>query len=292
MAVNGNNATRPAVTGLGAPAILAKMTTPDWMPPGVDAELPSAARIYDYLLGGAHNFASDRAVADRLLAVDPGVRRIATLNRAFLRRAVLFLMSQGIRQFLDLGSGIPTVGNVHEIAHQVDPSTKVAYVDYEAVAVAHSEMILAGVDNTAILMADVTEPHLVLDSPKIRGLLDFDQPIGLLALTLFHYIPPQRKPFQVIAAYRDALAPGSHLAVSHFTDDLVHSTGDGLVDTMKTTQNNVFPRSKDEITQLFAGFDLVDPGLVPISLWRPETTMDGGDDPSRDGQYAGVARKK
>jgi len=268
------------------------MTTPDWMPPDVDAERPSAARIYDYLLGGAHNFASDRAVADRLVRMEPGARKVAALNRAFLRRVVLFLMSQGVRQFLDLGSGIPTVGNVHEIAHKEDPAARVMYVDYEDVAVAHSELILADVDTAEILKADATRPTAVLDAPQTRRLLDFDQPIGLLALTLFHYISPAQRPYEMIAAYRDALAPGSFLAITHFAGDLVRSEADDLVDAMKSTQDSVFPRSKDEVTRLFDGFDLEEPGVVPISLWRPETSMDASDDPHEDGLYAGVARKR
>jgi S-adenosyl methyltransferase len=268
------------------------MTTPDWLPPSVDAERPSAARIYDYLLGGAHNFAADRAVADRLISMEPGARKVAALNRSFLRRVVLFLMSQGIRQFLDLGSGIPTVGNVHEIAHEVDPATRVMYVDYEDVAVAHSELILADVDTAQILQADATDPTAVLDAPQTRELLDFDQPIGLLALTLFHYISPAQQPYEMIATYRDTLVPGSHLAVTHFAGDLVRAEADDLVEEMKATQDSVFPRSKDEVTRLFDGFELIEPGIVPISLWRPEFPVDSSENPNEDGLYAGVARKK
>jgi hypothetical protein len=123
-------------------------------------------------------------------------------------------------------------------------------------------------------------------------MLDFNQPVGLLAITLFHYVSPAQRPYEMIAAYRDALAPGSHLAVTHFAGDLVRAEADDLVEEMKATADSVFPRTKDEVTALFDGFDLAEPGIVPVSLWRPETPMDDSDNPSEDGLYAGVARKR
>src|SRR5919197_968071 len=151
-----------------------------WVPDGVDTGKPSAARLYDYLLGGGHNFAADRALAEKFLQAQPNARTIARLNRSFLRRAVLFMMDNGIRQFLDLGSGIPTVGNVHEIAQQADPGTRVVYVDYEDVAVAHSDLMLEGNDEATMVQADLTRPSEVLDHPISRMLLDFSEPVGLL----------------------------------------------------------------------------------------------------------------
>src|SRR5919197_2688282 len=145
-----------------------------WVPEGLDLDRPSAARIYDYLLGGAHNFAHDRELAERFLRAQPNAREIARLNRAFLRRVVLFMMENGVRQFLDLGSGIPTVGNVHEIAQQADPGTRVVYVDYEDVAVAHSDLMLEGNDEATMVQADLTRPGDVLSHPVARRLLDFN----------------------------------------------------------------------------------------------------------------------
>ena len=266
------------------------MSEASWVPDKVDVTRPSAARIYDYMLGGGHNFASDRAVADHLVETVPGVRKMTFLNRAFLRRAVLFMMEQGIRQFLDLGSGIPTVGNVHEIAHDIDPTSRVVYVDYEDVAVAHSELILKDVDNATVLQADATEPEKVLASEQAK-LLDFSKPIGLLAVTFFHYVSPERKPYEVMAKYRDAIPSGSFTGVSHFTPDLSPSAGSGITTTMNKMSDNVFPRPKAEVERLFEGYELVEPGLVAISRWRPESAMDSSDDPSQDGQYAAVARK-
>ncbi|MCE6997320.1 SAM-dependent methyltransferase [Saccharothrix sp. S26] len=263
----------------------------EWVPAEVDIDRPSAARIYDYLLGGGHNFASDRELAARLLAAQPNVREIARLNRAFLRRAVMFMIESGVRQFLDLGSGIPTVGNVHEIAQNAAPGTRVVYVDYEPVAVAHSRLLLADDPDAVIVDADITRPDDVLDAPATRRMLDFDQPVGLLAVTIGHYIPPEADPAGLFARYREALAPGSHLALTHLTDDFATVDGERIVETMKATQNNVFPRGRQEVLDLFAGFELVEPGLVTTSQWRPENGFHEVRDVQQDALYAGVGRR-
>jgi hypothetical protein len=262
------------------------------VPADVDPHQPSVARVYDYLLGGGHNFAADRALAERITAVQPNVQQIAQQNRAFLRRAVLFMLDAGIRQFLDLGSGIPTVGNVHEIAQRTAPGTRVVYVDYEPVAVAHSRLLLADNPDAAILGADITRPDDVLDAPVTRRLLDFDQPIGLLAITIGHYIPDTADPVGIFARYRDALAPGSYLALSHLTDDFTAVNGDQIVDTMKSTRDNVFPRSRAQVMELFTGFDLVDPGLVTTSGWRPDHRVQAVHDAGQDGLYVGAGRRR
>jgi len=268
------------------------VTDSTWAPDGVDPERPSAARIYDYMLGGGHNFPVDREMAEQALKIDPNTRRLTLQNRAFLRRAVLFMMAQGIRQFLDLGSGIPTVGNVHEIAQAVDPDCRVVYVDIDQVAVAHSEMILAGNPNAAIVHADVTDPRDVLDAPELERLLDFDRPLGLLALTIGHYVSPEQEPVRVFAAYRDRLAPGSLFALSHVTNELTGNRADGLADMMrKAKSNNVFPRDRDAILSFFDGYELIEPGLVTTSRWHPELPEGELGDARADGQYAGVARK-
>ena len=261
-----------------------------WVPAEVDPNVPSVARIYDFLLGGAHNFDVDRQMVTKLLAVQPNVRKIALRNRAFLRRAVRFLVDSGIRQFLDLGSGIPTVGNVHEIAQAVAPRSRVVYVDYEAVAVAHSQLILRDNDHADIVCADVTQPADVLQAPATRRLLDFDEPMGILAVTLGHYLPPQSRPVEVFAQYRDAIAPGSYLALTHLTDDFESVNGAEIVETMRATRDNVFPRTRDEVLAMFDGFELVEPGLTTTSQWRPESGITVID-PAEDGLYAGVARR-
>jgi SAM-dependent methyltransferase len=260
----------------------------NWVPTSVDLEKASAARMYDYVLGGNHNFAVDRSLADELLKVQPEVKRFVIQNRAFMRRAVLFLVEQGIRQFLDLGSGIPTVGNVHEIAQTVDPTARVVYVDNEHVAVAHSQLMLENNPGAAMVHADITKPNLVLGDETTRRVLDFDQPIGLLGITIGHYILPEHDPEAVFATYRDALAPGSYLALTHLTDDFADDTSEEIIEKLKKSQNTVMARNKAEIQAFFGDFELVEPGLVATSQWRPEREAD--DD--NDGLYAGVARKR
>ncbi|MFI9813698.1 SAM-dependent methyltransferase [Saccharothrix variisporea] len=264
----------------------------NWVPDDVDPGLASAARLCDYLLGGGHNFATDRALAEELLLVQPNARTIARLNRAFLRRAVLHLLDHGIRQFLDLGSGIPTVGNVHEVAHRAAPDARVVYVDFEDVAVAHSRMTLEHVDRATIVQEDVTEPDAVLAAAHRTGLLDLAEPVGVLAVGVFHFVPPERDPVGVLATYRDAVAPGSALALSQFTSDLQPVEMAGVVEVMKKSMNPVFPRTRAEITALFEGFEVVPPGVVPLPLWRPEAEIAGRDDPERAGILAGVGHKR
>jgi hypothetical protein len=260
----------------------------NWVPTSVDLEKPSAARAYDYVLGGNHNFAVDRQFVEKLLLVQPEVKRFALMNRSFMRRAVLYMIDQGIRQFLDLGSGIPTVGNVHEIAQTVDRTSRVVYVDNEHVAVAHSQLILENNSNAAMVHADIAKPGLVLNDQVTRELLDFSQPIGILAITIGHYILEEHDPNGVFAAYREAVPPGSYLAVTHLTDDFTEVNE--LTEAMKTSQNAVLARTRSEVLSLFGDFELVEPGLVTTSQWRPERESDARTE-AEDGLYAGVARK-
>ncbi|MFD4643290.1 SAM-dependent methyltransferase [Lentzea sp. NPDC058436] len=260
-----------------------------WVPEGVDTGMPSAARLYDYLLGGGHNFAADRALADKFLKAQPNARSIARLNRAFLRRSVLFMIERGIRQFLDLGSGIPTVGNVHEIAQKADPEAHVVYVDFEEVAVAHSQLILEQDPRATIIQEDMTRPAEVLEAARHSGLIDFTQPVGVLTAGVFHFVPPQADPNAIVAAYRDAVPAGSYLAVSQFTQDLQPEEMAGVVEVMKKSQNPMYPRTRSEIEALFDGFELEEPGIVPTPLWRPEGA--NIDDPDKAGIYAAVGRK-
>jgi hypothetical protein len=259
-----------------------------WVPEGLDTGKPSAARLYDYLLGGGHNFAADRMLGEKFLLAQPNARTIARLNRAFLRRAVLFMMDNGIRQFLDLGSGIPTVGNVHEIAQAIDPSARVVYIDIEHVAVAHSQLILENNENAVMVHADITKTGLVLGDPATKKMLDFDQPIAVLGITIGHYILEDAN--SVFAAYRDAVPPGSYLALSHLTNDFTDM--DTITEAMRNTQNSLRPRTKAEILEFFGDWELVEPGLVTTSRWRPDRDNDPKEVAEvRDGLYAGVARK-
>ncbi|RZS32837.1 S-adenosyl methyltransferase [Herbihabitans rhizosphaerae] len=262
---------------------------PSWVPSDVDVQVPSAARVYDYLLGGAHNFAIDRAVGEKVLQVMRNGTQIAGSNRAFMRRAVLHMLELGITQFLDLGSGIPTVGNVHEVAQGANPDAKVAYVDYDEVAVAHSELLLDDNENAVVVNADLTQPNVVLSDPTVHALLDFDKPIGLLMVAVFHFVPDEKQPLEILAAYRDALPAGSMLALSHLTADHAPEGMAGVVEAMKNSRDPMYFRPYDEVVSMFTGFELLEPGVVSAPAWHPERA-DETEGP-RD-VYVGVGRKE
>jgi S-adenosyl methyltransferase len=264
----------------------------DRMPHGIDTSVPNAARVYDYFLDGAHNFAADRAMANKIQQVLPEVRDAIRITRAFLRRAVLFMVNSGIRQFLDIGSGIPTVGNVHEIAQRADPECRIVYVDKEPVAVTHCALLLQNNDRAAAVQANLRAVEDVLDHPQTKQLLDLDQPIGLLMLALLHFVPDSWDPAGIVARYRDRLAPGSYLAISHIAAD---GNAAGLTEAAQFYQNTRDPmhlRSHAEVHRLFAGFELVEPGLVSCALWRPSGPGDtSGNAEINTTIYGGVGRK-
>ncbi len=262
---------------------------PTWAPQHIDLDRPNAARIYDYFLGGACNFEHDREFADQFLRIMPEAELAARRNRAFLRRAVRFCVEQGIRQFLDIGSGIPTVGNVHEIAQAMDPSCRVLYVDNEAVAVAHSELMLEDNENAAILQADLCDPDTVLGSQSAKRLLDFDEPLALLMVAVLHFIPAD--PQTAIARYLSAIAPGSYYVLSHGTNDGFDEAPVEANQSYERTSTPGLARTKAEILELMAGTDLVDPGIVSTPQWRPDSPDDVDDHPERSLVYAAVARK-
>jgi hypothetical protein len=245
--------------------------------------------MYDYALGGGHNFAADRAMVEKALEVQPHARQVAVMNRAFHRRAVLFLIEQGIRQFLDLGSGIPTVGNVHEIAQQADPACRVVYVEVDPVAAAHSQDMLAGNDRAVMVQADVTDVPGVLGAEETRSILDFGQPVGILAAGIGHWILPEQDPVGVFGAYRDAVVPGSYLAMTHYTHDFVPpAKAEQIIELAKKIPRTLIPRTRAEVVDLLAGFELVEPGLTTTSQWRPDRENEFAGDPTGDSMYAAV----
>ena len=260
-----------------------------WVPADIDLTRPNAARIYDYVLGGANNFGVDREFAKNVLMAVPDAQVQAQQNRSFLRRAVAYLAGQGVRQFLDLGSGIPTVGNTHEVAQRIAPGAKVLYVDNEAVAVAHSELILQDNPDADILRADITDPGSVLDHPRTRALLDFDQPVGVLMFAILHFVPDTANPWGLVGAYRDATVPGSYLAMSHGTADHRPDEMGTLVNQYQQTANPVSLRTHAEVARLFDGYELVEPGVVLGPMWRPEVEPSGGEQVSVI--YGGIGRK-
>ncbi|MEU4805289.1 SAM-dependent methyltransferase [Actinosynnema sp. NPDC023587] len=242
------------------------MTDFDWVPEGVDTTVPSVARAYDFMLGGAHNLAVDRAMATRAAELLPAAPRIVRINRAFLRRVVTHLVESGIDQFLDIGSGIPTAGNVHEVA----PDAKVVYVDKDPVAVAHSELLLFGNENAIAVQGDLRDPAGLLSRPEVLGLLDFDRPVAVLMLMVLHFVPDEDEPWRLVAHYRDHVAPGSYLAVSHVTDDHQAEAMHGVARTAAQSRDSLSNRSYDEVARFFEGFELQEPGLTGCGLWRPQ----------------------
>lgn len=242
-----------------------------WDPADVDLNSPNAARMYDYFLGGAHNFQPDREAAQAVLAVAPEVRQAARANRSFLRRAVRYALDCGIRQCLDLGSGIPTVGNVHEVAQAVDPAARVLYVDNEPVAVAHAEALLRHTDMAGVIQSDIRDTAAVLGHPETRRLIDFNQPIAVLIVSVLHFIPGDVT--GLVAALRRPMAPGSLLVISHASPIATREETDAVQRLYARTPTPVHPRRSDEIRALFAGLDLVHPNpprgrpadLVPVT---------------------------
>lgn len=263
--------------------------TPEQFDLGMDQ--PNAARMYDYYLGGAQNFALDREYANRALARFPHTARTARANRAFLARAVRYCLQAGITQFLDLGSGIPTVGNVHEIAQPIEPTARVAYVDNEQIAVAHGRQLLADTAGATVTQADLLRPEQVLAADGVAGLLDFDQPVAILLVAVLHFVGDEAKPGEVVARYRAAVPPGSALVISHVSDDQpteeLAAPHRAVAEVYRHTSNPAYLRDRRSITALFGDATLVEPGLVDVLHWRPERPQDPAD---HCGFYAGVAR--
>lgn len=246
------------------------MERPTWAPPEVDLDRPSPARIYDYMLGGSHNFAVDREMAEQVLAAAPQVRLAAHANRAFLRRAVEYLVGAGIRQFLDIGSGVPTVGNVHEVAKRRAGDTRVVYVDIDPVAVAHSEAIVAGDPNVAVLRADARDPDSILDHPVVTGLLDLERPVAVLLVGLLHFIPDAADPIRMLGRYLGRVPSGSYLVISQVTKPERLTPEQQAASDRYQQTTPVALRTPAEIAAFFTGLDLVEPGLVDSFEWRPE----------------------
>ena len=263
------------------------MQRPAWAPTELDLDRPNAARMYDYFLGGSHNFAVDREVAVQAMEAWPDMPRVMQANRAFLRRAVRFMLDQGVLQFLDIGSGIPTVGNVHEVAQDAVPDARVVYVDTDPIAVAHSRAILAGDDRTAVVQADGCDPEALLADDHVRGLLDLDRPVGLLMVAVLHFVPDERDLPGILARYRSRLAPGSGLAITHASTEGSPARAP-VQELYRRTPTPIQLRSRAAITGLFAGFELVEPGVVFLPQWRPEYPEDVDEHPEWVSGFGGV----
>jgi SAM-dependent methyltransferase len=237
----------------------------------VDPSVPNAARMYEWYLGGDNNFPADREAAEHVLRVAPQVRATALENRAFLSRAVAFLAGEaGIRQFIDIGAGLPTRGSVHEIAHDIAPDARVAYVDNDRIVLGQTRALLARVENAATIRADLRNPAGIINHPDLTGFIDWDRPVALLLVAVLHFLTDDDHPAAILRLFREVLAPGSHLVITH-----AHHEGDEdvvreVIRIYRSANVPLVLRTREQIAGLFDGFGLLEPGLVALPDWRPE----------------------
>ncbi|WP_327048986.1 SAM-dependent methyltransferase [Microbispora sp. NBC_01189] len=242
----------------------------------IDTSKPSIARVYDFFLGGKDNFAIDRQIGEATLKIAPDAPAAGRSNRAFLRRVVRHLATEaGIRQFLDIGSGLPTQGNVHQVAQEAAPDSRVVYVDNDPIVLVHGRALLATNGSTMVIEADIRDPESILNHPAVRDLIDFTQPVALLLFAILHHLNDHEDPHAIAARFREALPSGSYLALSHF-----HNPGPSMpeVSAQATTAEKLFNenlgtgrwRTRDEILAYFGDMELLEPGVVPLAEWRPD----------------------
>ena len=273
------------------------MTQTPHVPLGVDPGVPAPARMYDYFLGGTHNFESDRAAASKVRETIPEVIDAAWANRGFHQRAARWLAQQGIAQFIDVGSGLPTVGNTHEVVQQISPGARVVYVDHDPLVIAHSSSLLTDPATARVVQADLRDPESVLNHPGLRALIDFSAPIGLLMTAVLHFVSPDSDPWGLVARYVRDLPSGSYLVLSHVTDEKTPPISVRVAEEMYArASERIYFRSRADVARFFAGLELVSPGpptpaaVVHVGEW-------GADDPAladTDGShwlYCGVGRR-
>jgi hypothetical protein len=257
----------------------------------IDTSKPHPARMYDFYLGGRDNYEVDREAAQRVVDVLPDIIPAARANREFLHRAVRYVTGQGVRQIIDIGTGIPTSPNTHEVAQAADPEARVAYVDNDPIVATHAGARMLGSPNTGFFLGDVRDPRGILEHPTLNKLIDFGQPVAVLLVAVLHFVTDEENPAGIVATLRDALPDGSYLVLSHATADF-HA--DSLPEVFKiygraTATLNTRPRA--EVEALFDGFEMVEPGLVQVPLWRPEGAEPTPEEVARIGFYGAVARK-
>ncbi len=257
----------------------------------IDTSTPHPARMYDALLGGKDNYAADREAVRHVLQVAPEARDSAQANRAFLQRAVRFLVGEaGIRQIIDIGTGIPTAGNVYQVAGQIAPQTSVVYVDNDPIVHVHANALLTGSGTTSVVLADLREPEVILGHPKTRALIDFSQPVGLLLVAILHFITEAEQPARILGTLRDALTEGSYLVLSHATADLRPGAAQSAADVYDRATSSVTLRNKARVEALFDGWELIEPGVVQVPLWRPEGRKPRPKELEKAWVYGGVGR--
>jgi len=244
----------------------------EWsVPETVDLSTPNVARMYDYYLGGKDNFAADRHAAEQALELAPQIRIAAQHNRAFMGRAVRHLAQAGVRQFLDVGTGLPTQSNVHEVAREAAPDARVVYVDNDPVVLAHGRAILGGAENVHIVQADLRRPEEILDSPEVRERLDFDRPVAILLVAIVHFLQDADDPEAIVARFRAALPSGGYLVLSHVCGAALPESVPGVTEVYRHSSTPIVARSPERIAGFFGDLELVEPGVVNVAQWRPDS---------------------
>ncbi|MEW1865047.1 SAM-dependent methyltransferase [Streptomyces sp. NBC_00669] len=254
----------------------------------IDTSRPHPARMYDYYLGGKDNYEVDREAADRIVDAAPEVVVGARANRDFLQRAVSFLAERGVRQFIDIGTGIPTSPNTHEIAHSVAPDARIAYIDNDPIVATHAGARLLGTGNTGFFLADMRDPQTILGHPTISELIDFDQPVALMLVSVLHFVTDEEDPRGMVTTLGEALPDGSYLVLSHATADFHAEKAGEVTAVYKNATAVLTPRSHAGVLEFFDGYDLVEPGLVQVNHWKQEVP----EDEPPVGVYGAVARKR
>lgn len=261
-----------------------------WTPTEIDTQVAHTARVYDYFLGGKDNFQCDREAAELILKSNPGMRETCREQRAFLRRAVRYLAGTGVRQFIDIGTGLPTQENTHEVAQKIAPETRVAYIDNDPIVLAHARALMADRHHgrTVFIPADVREPAALLRDPALVDLIDFDEPVAILFVGLLHFLTDEEDPAVIIKTLLDAAPAGSFLVISHGTADYAPDMGESVQAAYESSAMPCRVRTRDEVLALLGGVELIEPGLVLLADWRPD-----GEVPADRQQitYAAVGRK-
>jgi S-adenosyl methyltransferase len=265
----------------------------DWereVPAGVDTSLPSIARVYDYVLGGKDNFECDRVLTEQLKQIAPEITRVAVQNRKFLRRAVRFIAEQGVNQFIDIGTGLPTQDNVHQVARRAHPDARVVYVDNDPIVSVHGSALIAEDHSTAFILQDVRRTEEILNHPDTRRLINFEEPVAALYISFLHQIPDRDDPAGLVRTMMSYLAPGSFVAMSHLVSadpQLRKQLTDLMLNATEGNWGRV--RTRTEVNQFFTGLEPITPGLVEITTWRPDGTA-AEEQTFNWIEYGGVAR--
>ncbi|MEU5883778.1 SAM-dependent methyltransferase [Spirillospora sp. NPDC047279] len=261
-------------------------------PDGVNSQVPNVARIYDYLLGGKDNYATDREAAERLLSAAPETVGTVRTNRAFLRRVVRRLAAEGFRQFVDIGAGLPTQANVHEVAREVASDSRVVYIDNDPVVVAHGRALLADSAQVTVLQGDLREPAKIFEEPRLRSMIDPGEPVAVLLLAVLHFVTDDQDPAGIVRQIREWMPPGSALVLSHVTSEANRAEAASTAKTIYDQSTaSIALRTRQEILTFFDGFELDEPGLVYAPEWHPDETVPPGP-PEASFLFTGVGRRR